>query len=57
MLYAKLFVFYYANTLNSACNKKEYAEIFLCYGQLFIKGKVIIGELEIFDAEVFLCYS
>ena len=37
--------------------KTKYAEIFLCYRQLFINGNVIIGELEIFGMEVFLCCS
>ena len=36
---------------------KKYAEIFLHYRQLFIKGNVFIGEWEIFGAEVFLYYS
>ena len=45
------------DTLNSAYNEKKYVEIFLCYEQLFIKGDIIIGELEIFGAEVFLRYS
>ena len=37
--------------------KKKYAEILLCYRQLFIKGNVFIGEWGIFGAEVFLHYS
>ena len=31
-------------TLNSAYNKKKYAEILLHYMWLFIKGNVLIGE-------------
>ena len=31
---------------------KKYAEIFLCYRQLFVKGDVFIGEWEIFGADV-----
>ena len=44
------------NTFNSAYNEKKYAEILLCYRQLFIKGNVFIGERGIFGAEVFLRY-
>ena len=44
-------------TLNSAYNEKKYAEILLCYRQLFIKGNVFIGEWDVFGAEVFLHYS
>ena len=40
-------------TLNSGYNEKKYAEIFLHYRWLFIMGNIIIGELEIFDVEVF----
>ena len=47
----------FSNTLNSAYNEKKYAEIFLRYSQLFVKGDVIIGEFEILGVEVFLCYS
>ena len=43
-------------TLNSACNKKKYAEILLRYMWLFVKGDVFIGKRGIFGAEVFLCY-
>ena len=45
------------STLDSAYNEKKYAEILLCYRQLFVKGNVFIGEWGIFGAEVFLCYS
>ena len=45
------------STINSAYNEKKYAEILLCYRQLFIKGGVFIGEWHVFGAEVFLCYS
>ena len=44
-------------TLNSADNEKKYAEIFLRYRRLFVKGDVFIGKWEIFGAKVFLCYS
>ena len=37
--------------------KKKYAEILLCYRQLFIKDDVFIGEWGIFGAKVFLRYS
>ena len=33
-----------ASTLNSAYNKKKYAEILLCYRRLFVKGDVFIEE-------------
>ena len=36
---------------------KKYAEILVHYRWLFVKGNVFIGELGIFGAEVFLCYS
>ena len=36
--------------------KKKYGEIFLHYRWLFIKGDIIIGELEIFGAQVFIHY-
>ena len=45
-----------ADTLNSAYNEKKYAEILLCYRQLFVKADVFIGQLGIFGAEVFLHY-
>ena len=45
------------NTLNSAYNKKKYAEILPRYRWLFIKGNVFISEWGIFGAEVFLRYS
>ena len=45
------------STLNSAYNEKKYAEIFLHYRWLFIKGNVFTGELEMVGAQVFLCYS
>ena len=45
------------STLNSTYNEKTFAEIFLHYRQLFIKGNVFIDEWEIFGAEVFLHYS
>ena len=32
------------NTLNSAYNEKKYAEILLCYRQLFVEGDVFISE-------------
>ena len=35
-------------------NKNKYAEILLCYRQLFVKGDVFIGEWDVFGAEVFL---
>ena len=44
------------DTLNSTYNEKKYAEILLCYRQLFVKDDVFIGERSIFGAEVFLCY-
>ena len=44
-------------TLNSAYNKKKYAEILLHYRQLFVKDDVFIGEWHVFGAEVFLHYS
>ena len=44
-------------TLNSAYNEIKYAEILLCYRQLFVKGHVFIGEWGIFGAKVFLHYS
>ena len=44
-------------TLKSAYNEKKYAEIFLHYRWLFIKGDVFIGEWEILFVEVFLHYS
>ena len=43
-------------TLNAAIMKK-YAEIFLHYRWLFIKGNAIIGEWGIFGVEVSLHYS
>ena len=43
-------------TLNSAYNKKKYAEILLHYRQLYVKGNVFIGERGIFGAKVFLRY-
>ena len=43
--------------INSAYNEKKYAEIFLHYRWLFIKGDIFIGEWEVFGTEVFLCYS
>ena len=36
---------------------KKYVEIFVCYRCLFVMGDIIIGEWEIFGAEVFLRYS
>ena len=36
------------HTLNSAYIEKKYAEILLCYRQLFVKGNVFIGEWGIF---------
>ena len=36
------------NTLNSTYNEQNYAEIFLCYRWLFVKGKVIIDDWGIF---------
>ena len=45
------------HTLNSAYNKKKYAEILLHYRWVFIKGNVFIGEWDIFGAGVFLHYS
>ena len=36
---------------------KKNVEIFLHYRWLFVKGNILIGEWEIFVAEVFLCYS
>ena len=44
-------------TLNSTYNEKKYAEIFLHYRWLFLKGDIIIGKWEIFGVEVFLHYS
>ena len=44
-------------TLSSTYNEKTYAEIFPCYRWLFVKGNIIIGEWEIFGAEVFLHHS
>ena len=44
------------DTLNSAYNKKKYAEILLCYRWLFVKGNVFIGERGIFGVEIFLHY-
>ena len=45
-----------ASTLNSAYNKKKYAEILLHYRWLFIKNNVFIGERGLFGTEVFLHY-
>ena len=45
------------HTLNSAYNEKKYAEIFLHYRQLFIKGDIFTGAWEIFCAELFLHHS
>ena len=45
------------NTFNSTYNEKKYADIFLYYRWLFIKGDIIISEREIFGVEVFLHYS
>ena len=46
------------NTLNSSYNeKKKYAQILLCYRQLFVKGNIIIGEWGIFGVLIFLRYS
>ena len=44
-------------TLNSAYNKKKYAEILLHYRWLFVKGDVFIGVWHVFGTEVFLHYS
>ena len=46
-----------AFTLNSAYNEKKYVEILPRYRWLFVKGDVFIGEMGIFDAEVFLHYN
>ena len=34
----------YKGTLNSVCKEKKYAEILLCYRQLFVKGNIIVGK-------------
>ena len=50
-------IYKYIYTLNSAFNKKKYADILLCYRWLFVKSDVFIGEWGIFGAKVFLLYS
>ena len=45
---------YETTKLNSTYNEKKYAEIFLHYRQLFVKGDIFIDEWVIFGAEVFL---
>ena len=57
ILFSIISVWTRSSTLNSAYNEKKYAEIFLCYRQLFVKGDIIIGEWSVFGVEIFLHYS
>ena len=44
-------------TLNSTYNEKNMWRFSFIIGGFLLRGNIFIGELEIFGAEVFLCYS